>query len=129
VVRDELGDPVLVEGQPQRLWQVEVMDGDMSLRRDKSHVVTLVSPVQPMPPVPPEGSDSPFVRVALTGLTMRERINRDACKLPWQKGREHVCRAKLVRVFEATGFAAPTPVVPAHQPAVAAANGRGGAEG
>src|SRR5215204_2020914 len=64
VVRDELGDPVLVGGQPQRLWQVEVMDGDMSLKRDKSHVVTIVSATQPVPPAPAEGANSPFVMVA-----------------------------------------------------------------
>lgn len=126
VVRDELGDPVLVDGEPQRLWQVEVMDGDLSLTKDKSHTVTIVSAVQPVPPARPEGADVPFVRVALVGLTMRERINRDGCKLPWQKGRAHVCRAKLVRVFEATGMVALTAAPAPAKTATAAGNGRGG---
>jgi hypothetical protein len=120
VERDEQGEPVLVDGQPLRHWQVTVMDGDPQVKqRDKTLTVTVIAAHQP---VPPEAvANTPFVPVELTGMTFRTWLNRQGCRPP-RGGRQHICGAREVVSLTATGLRAPAK---ATAPAVAG-NGRGG---
>jgi len=124
VERDEHGEPVLDgDGLALRHWQVEVMDGDRSLRRDKTFLVRIVSARQPVPPEPV--GDSPFAPVELVGLSVGFRIARQACRGPW-KGEAHQCRARQVFEFHATDL---RPVSKGKAPGAATAsvgNGRAG---
>src|SRR5829696_4148879 len=104
VERDEDGEPMLVDGQPLRHWQVTVMDGDPSVKRDKTVSVTVIGTHRPVPPAPVEGT--PFVPVELTGMTYRMWVNRQACRPP-RGGRDHICGAREVVSLTATGIQAP----------------------
>ncbi len=103
VERDDEGEAVKIDGEPLRHWQVTVMDGDPTVKRDKTFRVTILATRQP---VPPEGVPGlPFVPVAFEGMTMRRWVNRRTCTPP-RPGRTHSCGAEERTVLRATGMAA-----------------------
>src|SRR5918993_222198 len=56
LVRDEEGNPVLVDGLEVRVWQLQVMDGDPSVSMaQKMTVVRIASPRRPVAPATPAG--------------------------------------------------------------------------
>jgi hypothetical protein len=119
VERDEAGEPVLVDGLPQLHWQVEVMDADPSLTRDRTFFVRMVSARQPVPPAP--AGDSPFAAVELVGLAVRFKLNKQSCRAPWN-GQAHQCRARLAFEVYATDLVSPSG---SKRSAVTAGNGAG----
>jgi len=119
VVRDEAGQPVLVDGEPQLVWQVEILDGDEDVTGESKKVkVKIVSVRRPVPP--PATSGTPFRPVVLVGLSVSPWLNRDRCRV--ELGKAHRCGARQAWSYYATGLA---PVVP---PAGERA-GSGGREG
>jgi hypothetical protein len=119
VVRDESGAPVLVDGEQQRIWQVDVIDGDESVSGEATRVrVKIVSVRQPVPPAAIPGT--PFRRVVLDGLSVRGWVNTDRCKV--EPNRPHRCGARQAWSFWATGLREPTPSASSEK--VGAGNGR-----
>lgn len=122
LVRDEEGNPVLVEGLEVRVWQVQVMDGDPSVTMaQKMTVVRIASPRRPVAPATPEGQAG--APVELVDMSMRVYPDRKGCRAPRQ-GEAHFCKARQAFEFWATDLRSPTPA--GRQRATAAAsNGRG----
>jgi hypothetical protein len=121
VVRDEAGQPVLVDGEQQKVWQVDVLDGDDEVSGEAKKVrVRIVSVRQPVPP--PNATGTPFRPVVLEGLTVRPWLNRDRCKV--EPGQPHRCGARQAWSYWATGLRA-VEAAPAPQRA-SAGNGREG---
>jgi hypothetical protein len=77
----------------QRVWQVDVIDGDPEAR-DKVVRVKIAAPVQPVPPASADGV--PFRPVELDGLTVTPYVAQLA------NG-----RARVALSFRATGLRAP----------------------
>jgi hypothetical protein len=120
VVRDEKGDPVLVNGQQQLIWQVDVIDGDEDVQGETSRIrVKITSIRQPVPP--PAIPGTRFRPVVLEGLAARAWVNTDRCKV--EKDKQHRCGARQGWSFFATGLA-PVPGAPAGDEKVGAGNGR-----
>lgn len=123
LVRDESGEPVLVDGEPQRVWQVDVIDGDESVSGEQTRVrVKIVSVRQPV--LPPAFPGTPFRPVVIEGLSVNPWVNRDRCKVDPKK--PHRCGARQAWSFWATGL---RPAAVAGMPAAggeraAAGNGR-----
>jgi hypothetical protein len=119
VVRDESGNPVLVDGEQQAIWQVEVMDGDDEVTGEAKKIrVKIVSVRRPVPP--PAVPGTPFRPVVLEGLSVRPWINTDRCKP--EPNKPHRCGARQAWSYWATGL---RPVERAAPPAKAGAgNGR-----
>ena len=70
IVRDAAGQPVLVDGEQQRVWHVDVIDGDESVSGEATRVrVKIVSVRQPVPP--PTFPGTPFRPVILEGFLAR----------------------------------------------------------
>jgi hypothetical protein len=119
VVRDDNSQPVLVDGEQQAIWQVEVLDGDEDVTGEAKKVrVKIVSARRPVPP--PALPGLPFRRVVLEGLSVVPWLNRDRCKV--EKGKQHRCGARQAWSYWATGL---RPVEGAAPPAKdGAGNGR-----
>jgi hypothetical protein len=91
VVRDEAGSPVLVDGEQQAIWQVEVVDGDEEVTGEAKKIrVKIVSVRRPVPPAAVPGT--PFRPVVLEGLSVRPWINTDRCKP--EPNKPHRCGAR-----------------------------------
>jgi hypothetical protein len=121
VVRDQAGQPVLVDGEQQKVWQVDVLDGDDEVSGEAKKVrVKIVSVRQPVPP--PNVTGTPFRPVVLEGLTVVPWLNRDRCKV--EPGQPHRCGARQAWSYWATGLRA-VDGAPAPQ-RVSAGNGREG---
>jgi len=120
VVRDGADQPVLVDGEQQAIWQVEVVDGDEEVTGEAKKVrVKIVSVRRPVPPAPAPGT--PFRPVVLEGLTVVPWVNRDRCKV--EQGKPHRCGSRQAWSYWATGLRAPTEVSKRERPA-AVGNGR-----
>ena len=103
VVRDEAGNPVLVDGEQQAIWQVEVMDGDEEVTGDAKKVrVKIVAVRRPVPP--PAAPGTPFRPVVLEGLRVQPWVNRDRCRV--EPGQPHRCGARQAWSYWATGLRA-----------------------
>jgi hypothetical protein len=103
VVRDEAGQPVLVDGEQQAVWQVEVMDGDEEVTGEAKKVrVKIVSVRRPVPP--PAAPGTPFRPVVLEGLSVRPWVNTDRCKP--EPNKPHRCGARQAWSYWATGLRA-----------------------
>jgi hypothetical protein len=121
VVRDESGAPVLVDGEQQRIWQVDVIDGDESVSGEATRVrVKIVSVRQPVPPPPFPGT--PFRPVVIEGLSVNPWVNRDRCKV--EANKPHRCGARQAWSFWATGLRPANPASGAGAEKATAGNGR-----
>ena len=121
VVRDETGAPVLVDGEQQRVWQVDVIDGDEGVSGEASRVrVKVVSVRQPVPP--PAIPGTRFRPVVLEGLAVRAWVNTDRCKV--EAGKPHRCGARQAWSFWATGLRAPDSGPTVEREKAPAGNGR-----
>ena len=101
VVRDEAGEPVLVDGEQQAIWQVEVLDGDEQVTGEAKKVkVKIVSMRRPVPPAQVAGT--PFRPVVLEGLSVQAWVNRDRCRV--EQGKPHSCGARQTWSYWATGL-------------------------
>jgi hypothetical protein len=122
VVRDDKGEPVLVDGEQQRVWQVDVIDGDEDVSGEAKRVrVKIVSVRRPVPPALFPGT--PFRPVVLEGLSVRAWVNTDRCKV--EAGRPHRCGARQAWSFWATGLREANPAsAAAGAEKVGAGNGR-----
>ena len=101
VVRDEAGQPVLVDGEHQAIWQVEVLDGDEAITGEaKKFKVKIVSVRQPVPPAAVAGT--PFRPVVLEGLSMQAWVNTDRCRV--EANKPHRCGARQAWSYWATGL-------------------------
>jgi hypothetical protein len=81
VLRDEAGQPVLLDGEQQGVWQVEVMDGDEEVT-----------------------GETKKVRVKIVGLRVSPWVNRDRCRV--EQGKPHRCGARQAWSYWATGLRA-----------------------
>jgi hypothetical protein len=121
VVRDEAGNPVLVDGEQQAIWQVEVVDGDEEVTGEAKKIrVKVVSVRRPVPP--PAVPGTPFRPVVLEGLSVRPWVNTDRCRV--EPGQPHRCGARQAWSYWATGLR-PVTEAPARERA-SVANGREG---
>jgi hypothetical protein len=121
VVRDEVGNPVLVDGEQQAIWQVEVVDGDEEVTGEAKKIrVRIVSVRRPVPP--PAAPGTPFRPVVLEGLSVRPWVNTDRCRV--EPNQPHRCGARQAWSYWATGLRAVNEA-PAPQRA-SVANGREG---
>jgi hypothetical protein len=121
VVRDAAGEPVLVDGEQQRVWHVDVIDGDESVSGEATRVrVKIVSVRQPVPPPPVPGT--PFRPVILEGLSVRAWVNTDRCKV--EANRPHRCGARQAWSFWATGLRPGNPAATAEAAKAGAGNAR-----
>jgi len=103
VVRDEAGNPVLVDGEQHAVWQVEVVDGDEEVTGEAKKVrVKFVSVRRPVPP--PAAPGTPFRPVVLEGLRVSPWVNRDRCRV--EQGKPHRCGARQAWSYWATGLRA-----------------------
>ena len=103
VVRDEAGTPVLVEGEQQAIWQVEVVDGDEEATGETKKIrVKIVAVRRPVPP--PVAPGTPFRPVVLEGLSVRAWVNIDRCRV--EQGKPHRCGARQAWTYWATGLRA-----------------------
>jgi hypothetical protein len=101
VVRDEAGAPVLVDGEQQRVWQVDVIDADEDVSGEATRVrVKIISVRQPVPP--PAIPGTPFRPVVLEGLMAKAWVNRDRCRV--EANKPHRCGAKQAWSLMATGL-------------------------
>ena len=121
VLRDENGEPVLVDGEQQRVWHVDVIDGDEGVSGEASRVrVKVVSVRQPVPP--PAIPGTRFRPVVLEGLAVRAWVNTDRCKV--EAGKPHRCGARQAWSFWATGLQPANSAATAEREKSAAGNGR-----
>jgi hypothetical protein len=103
VVRDEAGNPVLVDGEQHAVWQVEVVDGDEEVTGEAKKVrVKIVSVRRPVPP--PAAPGTPFRPVVLEGLRVSPWVNRDRFRV--EQGKPHRCGARQAWSYWATGLRA-----------------------
>ena len=101
VVRDETGAPVLVDGEQQRVWQVDVIDADEDVSGEATRVrVKIISVRQPVPP--PAIPGTPFRPVVFEGLAVKAWVNRDRCRV--EANKPHRCGAKQAWSLMATGL-------------------------
>jgi hypothetical protein len=121
VVRDEAGQPVLLDGEQQAVWQVEVVDGDEDVKGEAKKVkVKIVSVRRPVPPAP--SGDTPFRPVVLEGMWVSPWVNTDRCRV--EQGKPHRCGARQAWSYWATGL---RPVSPsAGRERASVGNGREG---
>jgi len=111
------GEPVLADGQPVLVWEIDIYDPDPDAY-EKRLKVKVFSPRQPVPPAPLEGS--PFRNIMLTGLTVTPWVNQQTCRGPERDGERHRCRARQAYSLRATGLAGvDTQSAPARRPAAA----------
>ena len=121
VVRDEAGQPVLLDGEQQAVWQVEVLDGDEEVTGEAKKVkVKIVAVRRPVPPAPAPGT--PFRPVVLEGLWVSPWVNKDRCRV--EQGKQHSCGARQAWSYWATGLR-PVSEGPAREKA-SVGNGREG---
>jgi len=101
VVRDDGGNPALVDGEQQAIWQVEVVDGDEDVTGEAKKIrVKIVSVRRPVPP--PLAPGTPFRPVVLEGLSVRAWVNTDRCRV--EQGQPHRCGARQAWSYWATGL-------------------------